>query len=178
MQHAPICAAEKSASCERVFRHGGFEVWILHCKSTAKHHAHILEIFHTEKRSYCEFSNPQEPHSVVEMSRILTLQYTIQVWQSATKSARNTCGSCCGIAVRAVENKLPHKTGGCVTFAGVCIQMAGLNRIWSHSCFSKGAPCDNPSRYFANDRNCSNTALVMWTLEDWRKTAQHYTPYP
>lgn len=26
------------------------------------------------------------------------------------------------------------------TFAGVCIQMAGLNKMWSQSCFNSGAP--------------------------------------
>lgn len=55
------------------------------------------------------------------------------------------------------------------TFAGVCIQMAGLNKMWSQSCFSKGAPWDKPSRYFAKDKNCSKTALVMWTLDDLKK---------
>lgn len=41
--------------------------------------------------------------------------------------------------------------------------------MWSHNCFSSGAPWDNPSKYFANDKNCSRTALVIWTLDDWRK---------
>lgn len=56
-----------------------------------------------------------------------------------------------------------------ITFAGVCIQIAGLKRMWSHNCFSRGAPWDNPSKYFANDKNCSRTALVIWTLDDWGK---------
>lgn len=41
--------------------------------------------------------------------------------------------------------------------------------MWSHNCFSRGAPWDNPSKYFANDKNCSRTALVIWTLDDWGK---------
>lgn len=56
-----------------------------------------------------------------------------------------------------------------LTLAGVWIQMAALNRMWSHSCFSSGAPCVRPSRYFAKERNCSNTALVMCAREDCRK---------
>lgn len=55
-----------------------------------------------------------------------------------------------------------------LTLAGVWIQMAALNRMWSHSCFSSGAPCVRPSRYFAKERNCSNTALVMCTRDDCR----------
>lgn len=56
-----------------------------------------------------------------------------------------------------------------LTLAGVWIQMAALNRMWSHSCFSSGAPCVRPSRYLAKDRNWSNTAPVTWTREDCRK---------
>ena len=55
------------------------------------------------------------------------------------------------------------------TLAGVCIQMAALKRTWSQSCFRSGAPWGKPSRYFAKDRNCSSTALVMWTRDDWTK---------
>lgn len=56
-----------------------------------------------------------------------------------------------------------------LTLAGVWIQMAALNRMWSHSCFSSGAPCVRLSRYFAKERKCSNTALVMCTRDDCRK---------
>lgn len=56
-----------------------------------------------------------------------------------------------------------------LTLAGVWIQMAGLKRIWSHSCFSSGAPCGRPSRYFAKERNCSKTALVMCARDDCEK---------
>lgn len=56
-----------------------------------------------------------------------------------------------------------------LTLAGVWIQMAALNRMWSQSCFSSGAPCVRPSRYFAKERNCSNTALVMCTRDDCTK---------
>lgn len=56
-----------------------------------------------------------------------------------------------------------------LTLAGVWIQMAALNRMWSHSCFSSGAPCVRPSRYLAKDRNWSNTAPVTCTREDCRK---------
>lgn len=62
---------------------------------------------------------------------------------------------------------------GSLTFAGVWIQIAGLKRIWSHNCFSRGAPWESPSRYFAKDRNCSSTALVIWTLDDWKKLMLH-----
>lgn len=58
------------------------------------------------------------------------------------------------------------------TFAGVCIQMAGLNKMWSQSCFNKGAPWDKPSRCFAKDKNCSRTALVIWALDDWTKKTE------
>ncbi len=53
-----------------------------------------------------------------------------------------------------------------LTLAGVWIQMAALNRMWSHSCLSNGAPCVRPSRYFAKERKCSNTALVMCARDD------------
>lgn len=55
------------------------------------------------------------------------------------------------------------------TLAGVCIQIAALKRTWSHSCLRSGAPWGKPSRYFAKDRNCSSTALVIWTRDDWGK---------
>lgn len=78
----------------------------------------------------------------------------------------------------AMHSLLPNNTSSdpcCVlhylqelTLAGVWIQMAALNRMWSHSCFKRGAPCVRPSRYFAKQRNCSNTALVMCAREDCR----------
>ena len=66
------------------------------------------------------------------------------------------------------------KKRAALTWAGVCIQMAALNRMWSHSCFSSGAPCVRPSRYLAKDRKCSSTALVMWTRDDWWTRTQGY----
>lgn len=56
-----------------------------------------------------------------------------------------------------------------LTLAGVWIQMAALNRMWSHSCFSSGAPCVRPSRYFAKERNCSKTAPEMCSRDDCRE---------
>lgn len=64
-----------------------------------------------------------------------------------------------------------------LTLAGVWIQMAALNRMWSQSCFSSGAPCVRPSRYLAKERNCSSTAPVTCTREDWwgrRHTVQQW----
>lgn len=59
------------------------------------------------------------------------------------------------------------------TLAGVCIQMAALKRTWSQSCLRRGAPWGKPSRYLAKDRNCSSTALVMWTRDDWTKDRKY-----
>lgn len=78
--------------------------------------------------------------------------------------------------------KIPLNSSDCFsragrerTLAGVCIQIAALKRTWSHSCLSSGAPWGKPSRYFAKDRNCSSTALVMWTRDDWRREERRDT---
>lgn len=73
-----------------------------------------------------------------------------------------------------LHHHTPPFTGGrgcpqTLTLAGVWIQMAALNRMWSHSCFSSGAPCVRPSRYLAKERNCSSTEPVTCTREDWRR---------
>lgn len=56
-----------------------------------------------------------------------------------------------------------------LTLVGVWIQIAALNKMWSHSCFSSGAPCVRPSKYFAKESNCSSTALVMCARDDYQK---------
>lgn len=59
------------------------------------------------------------------------------------------------------------------TLVGVWIQMAALNRMWSHSCFSSGAPCVRPSKYLAKERNCSSTALVMCARDDYQNQCKY-----
>lgn len=67
------------------------------------------------------------------------------------------------------ENKCIYSWTSKQTLAGVCIQMAALKRTWSQSCLRSGAPWGKPSRYLAKDKNCSRTALVMWTRDDCTK---------
>ncbi len=54
-----------------------------------------------------------------------------------------------------------------LTFAGMWIQIAALNRIWSQSCLRRGAPWVRPFRYLAKARNCSRTALVTCIRDAW-----------
>lgn len=54
-----------------------------------------------------------------------------------------------------------------LTFAGMWIQIAALNRIWSQSCLRRGAPWLRPFRYLAKARNCSKTALVTCIRDAW-----------
>lgn len=56
-----------------------------------------------------------------------------------------------------------------LTLVGVWIQIAALNKMWSHSCFSSGAPCVRPSKYFAKESSCSSTSLVMCARDDYQK---------
>lgn len=56
-----------------------------------------------------------------------------------------------------------------ITLAGVWIHMAGLRRMWSHNCLSRGIPFCRLLRYFENARQSSSTALLTWDLEDWKK---------
>lgn len=53
--------------------------------------------------------------------------------------------------------------------AGAWIQMAGLNRMWSHSCLSSKIPFCKLLRYLEKASTMSRTGLVTCTLEDWRR---------
>ncbi len=54
-----------------------------------------------------------------------------------------------------------------VTLAGAWIQMAGLNRMWSHSCLSSKMPFCKLLRYLEKASTMSRTGRVTCTLEDW-----------
>lgn len=54
-----------------------------------------------------------------------------------------------------------------VTLAGAWIQMAGLNRMWSHSCLRSKMPFCKLLRYLEKANTMSRTGRVTCTLEDW-----------
>lgn len=56
-----------------------------------------------------------------------------------------------------------------MTLAGAWIQMAGLNRMWSHSCLSSMMPFCKLLRYLEKARTMSRTDRVTCTLEDWKQ---------
>lgn len=84
------------------------------------------------------------------------------------------------IASISVHNiNLQHRVfvNGCfhITLAGAWIQMAGLNRMWSHSCLSSKMPFCKLLRYLEKASTMSRTGRVTCTLEDWsadRKTVE------
>lgn len=56
-----------------------------------------------------------------------------------------------------------------MTLAGAWIQMAGLNRMWSHSCLSSMIPFCKLLRYLEKASTMSRTDHVTCTLEDWKQ---------
>lgn len=85
------------------------------------------------------------------------------VFASAQQNAA-VCENRCGLFLRFVVFLLFFYMDD--TLAGAWIQMAGLNRMWSHSCLRSKMPFCKLLRYLEKASTMSRTGRVTCTLED------------